>query len=161
MASGTTRGIDAVGWQLLRLLQEDARQSYAELARQVGMSVPAVAERVRRMEEAGIVTAYRAELAPDKLGLELTVFIELTTPPSQYKRFLAMAQKMPEIRECHHVTGSGSFIIKALIDGIRHLEPVVAKLGEFGETRTSIVMSSPVEKRVIEGGREPRDASRP
>lgn len=143
--------LDRIGWQLLRLLQEDGRQSYAELARQVGMSLPAVAERVRRLEEAGIITAYRAQVAPELLGMDLTVFIELTTPPNQYKRFLALAQKMPEIRECHHVTGSGSFIIRAIISGIRNLEPVVETLGQFGETRTSIVMSTPVDKRVIAG----------
>lgn len=143
--------LDAVGWKLLRLLQENARQSYSELARKIGMSVPAVTERVRRMEDAGIITAYRAEVDPARLGRELTVFIELKTPASQYKRFLALAQKMPEIRECHHVTGGTAFIIRAIIPHIRQLEPVVETLSQFGETRTSIVMSSPVQKKVIEG----------
>lgn len=141
--------LDAVGWQLLAALQEDARLSFAELGRRVGLSPPAVAERVRRLEEVGIITGYCAQVNPEKVGLPLMALIGLTTTPQQYPKIIALVRDLPEVLECHHVTGSCSFSIKAIASSIAHLESLIEQLSQFGPTATSIVLSSPVKGRGI------------
>lgn len=148
MTTKTKYHPDAVSWRLLEVLQANGRASFAELARAVGMSVPAVSERVRRLEEAGVIRGYHAELDPACIGLPVTVFIHLKTPASQYDRFLTMARATAEIRECHHITGEDAFIIRAVVASIGRLEEFIRQLSPFGTTRTSIVMSTPVLKRV-------------
>lgn len=133
--------LDHTGWQLLQALQEDARLSFAELGRRVGLSPPAVAERVRRMEEVGIITGYRAQLDPEKIGLPLIALIGLTTTPQQYPQVIALIEDLPEVLECYHVTGNCSFSIKAIASSMSHLESLIAKLSRYGQTATSIVLS--------------------
>jgi Lrp/AsnC family leucine-responsive transcriptional regulator len=141
--------LDETGWQLLQALQDDARLSFAELGRRVGLSPPAVAERVRRMEDAGIITGYRAEVNAEKIGLPLTALIALTTTPQQHPQVIALMNDLPEIRSCHHVTGSSSLIIEANASSISHLEKLIEQLSRYGQTATSIVLSSPIKVRVI------------
>jgi len=141
--------LDETGWQLLKALQDDARVSFAELGRQVGLSPPAVAERVRRMEETGIIAGYRAEVNVEKIGLPLTAVIAMTTTPQQYPQVIALMNELPEIRSCHHVTGNSSFMIEAHASSISHLEKVIEILSGYGQTATSIVLSSPIKMRVI------------
>lgn len=141
--------LDITGWQLLQALQEDARLSFAELGRRVGLSPPAAAERIRRMEDAGIITGYRVEINAEKIGLPLTALIALTTTPQQYPQVLALMNDLPEIRSCHHVTGSGSFIIEANASSIAHLEKLIEQLSRYGQSATSIVLSSPIKGRTI------------
>ncbi|MCW8887149.1 MAG: Lrp/AsnC family transcriptional regulator [Motiliproteus sp.] len=141
--------VDSVGWKILSALQRDGRASYAAIAREVGMSLPTVTERIKRMEAEELIEGYRAIIDETKLGRTLTVFIQLKIPASLYKKFLEKAEKLEAIRECHHVTGDGAFIIKALMSEIRELEPLIATLSEFGETKTSIVMSSPIVKNGV------------
>jgi len=141
--------LDATGWQLLQALQEDARLSFAQLGRQVGLSPPAVAERIRRMEDAGVITGYRVEINAEKIGLPLAALIALTTTPQQYPHVIALMNDLPEIRSCHHITGSSSFIIEANASSIPHLEKLIEQLSRYGQTATSIVLSSPIKGRVI------------
>lgn len=140
--------LDLVGRKLLSALQENARLSYSELGRQLGLSGPAVAERVRKLEEAEIITGYHAEVNPAQLGFGVLAFIRLTTTTDKYPRVLA--QRLPEIRECHHVTGSEAFILKVLATSIPHLESIIAQLSAYGGTGTSIVLSSPVSKHGLD-----------
>lgn len=142
--------LDPIGRKLLRMLQENARLSYSELGRQLGLSAPAVAGRVRKMEEAQIITGYHAEVNPAHLGYGVLAFIRLTTPTGHYPRVLELAQRLPEIRECHHVTGGESFILRVLATSIPHLESIIAQLSAYGATSTSIVLSSPVRKQGVE-----------
>jgi len=128
----------------------DARLSYAELGRRVGLSLPAVAERVRRMEEAGIITGYRAEVNPGAMGVSILAFIRLNTVGGEYPVIIALIQELPEVLECHHLTGTDSFIMKVATSSIPHLESLITRLSTYGQTATSIVLSSPVTKRVIE-----------
>ena len=107
--------LDNVGWQILTALQEDARLSFAELGRRVGLSLPAVAERVRRMEEAGIITGYSAKIDVNKIGLSIMAFIRVSTSGDKYPTVISLASKMPEVVECHHLTGTDSFIMKVVI----------------------------------------------
>ncbi len=142
--------LDLTGLKLLQALQENARLSYSELGRQVGLSAPAVAERVRKLEEAKLITGYHAEVDPAALGYGVLAFIRLTTSTDKYPRVLEMAQRMPEIRECHHITGGESFILKVLATSIPHLESLIALLSTYGATSTSIVLSSPVKKHDLQ-----------
>jgi Lrp/AsnC family leucine-responsive transcriptional regulator len=141
--------LDDTSWQILQALQDDARLSFAELGRRVGLSPPAVAERVHKMEEAGIITGYRAQVNAQKIGLPLMAMIGLTTTPQQYPQIIALINDLPEVLECHHVTGSCSFSIKAIASSISHLESLIEQLSRFGQTTTSIVLSSPIKERVI------------
>jgi Lrp/AsnC family leucine-responsive transcriptional regulator len=144
------RILDPVGRKLLRAMQENARLSFSELGRRVGLSAPAVAERLRKLEELEIITGYHAEVNPASLGYGVMAFIRLTTTTAQYPRVLELAQRLPEIRECHHVTGSEAFILKVLATSIPHLESIIAQLSAYGATGTSIVLSSPVRKHSLE-----------
>ena len=141
--------LDNVGWQLLVALQEDARLTFAELGRRVSLSLPAVAERVRKLEEAGIISGYRAEIDAKKMGLPVTAFVRLHTSHTQYPAFILMVENQPEIMECHHLAGVDSFLIKVVVSDIEHLERLITRLNRFGQTTTSIVLSSPVTRQII------------
>ncbi|MGK7913681.1 MAG: Lrp/AsnC family transcriptional regulator [Synechococcus sp.] len=142
--------IDDIGWQLLSDLQLNARLPFAELGRRVGLSLPAVADRVRRMEEAGIIKGYRAEVSAEHIGLPFIVFIQLQTDDSHYPKFLTQVEHMPEILECHQVAGVDSFIMKAAVGSKDHLAKIIGSLSSFGHTSTSLVLSTPVSARVLD-----------
>lgn len=142
--------LDDTAWTLLTALQTDARLSYAELGRRANLSAPAVAERVKRLEEAGVIVGYRAIVNPQTLGYGLKALIDLTTPPQQYPKVLAQLEAMPEIRSCHHVTGAGSFRMEAIARSMAHLEQIIERLSQFGQTETAIVLSTPLSKSGIE-----------
>lgn len=141
--------LDSVGWKLLTLLQEDARRSYSELGRAVGLSAPAVAERVRRLEEAGIISGYHAMVNPERIGLPITALIRISGVSDQAPRVAVALAEMPEALECLRVTGGDSFVIKVVARSINHLEAIIDGLLPFGQVTTSIVLSSPVVHRVI------------
>lgn len=142
--------LDEVSWDLLCALQENARLTYSELGRRVGLTPPAVAERVKRLEEAGIITGYRAELDLSKLGLFLTVIIRLAPRGRPSNELGPRVAALPEVLECHHVTGEDCFVLKVAVTSVGHLERLLAQLQPHGETTTSVVLSSPVTHRVIE-----------
>ncbi|MEZ4642868.1 MAG: Lrp/AsnC family transcriptional regulator [Chloroflexota bacterium] len=141
--------LDQTGRKLVMLLQENGRFSFSELGRRIGLSTPAVAERVRRLEESGVISGYHAVVNPHKLGLALTAFIRLHTTSDRYKRLLTLAEQNPAIVECHHVTGEEALLLKALVPSMAELDTLLAELGKYGRTTTSIVISSPVQKRVL------------
>ncbi|WP_017306793.1 Lrp/AsnC family transcriptional regulator [Spirulina subsalsa] len=141
--------LDYTDWQLLEALQKDARLSFSELGRRVGLSPPAVTERVRKLEESGIVAGYGADLNPGAVGLPILAFIQLTTSPEHYPQVTALMQELPEILECHHVTGNTSFVVRAIASSLAHLEQIIGKLSQYGQTSTSVVLSSPVTKKPI------------
>jgi len=141
--------LDATAKRLLVLLQENARLSYSELGRQVGLSTTAVIDRIHRLEDAGLVTGYRAELDREKLGLSVLAFVRLQTSPERYPAVLALVETLPAVLECHHVTGEESFVIKLVVTTVAELEPLIEQLSQFGRTSTSIVMSSAVVKRPL------------
>lgn len=141
--------VDDTDWALLMALQQDARLSFAELGRRVGLSPPAVAERVRQMEEAGILLEYRAVVDPKMIGLDLRVLIDLTTSPQQYPAVITFMDACVAIQSAHHVTGGASFRIEAFVPSIMALEDLVGQLSLYGQTKTSIVLSSPVQKALF------------
>ncbi len=150
MTSQTQRPLDALDWQILRELQQDARLSYNALARRVGLSAPAVAERVRRLEEAGVIIGYRAEVDPAKVGLPVTAVIQLHCAPGKCLLKTASAADFPEIIEVLKVSGPYCTVLKVVASSIPHLEQFFERLGQHGELQTSMVWSSALSRRVID-----------
>lgn len=141
--------LDATGRHLLRLLQAEARLSYSELGRQVGLSTTAVIDRIHRLQDAGLITGYYAALNREKLGLSVLAFVRLQTTPERYPAVLALIETLPAVLECHHVTGEESFVLKVVVTSVAELEPLIEWFSRFGRTSTSIVMSSPVGERPL------------
>jgi Lrp/AsnC family transcriptional regulator, leucine-responsive regulatory protein len=141
--------LDAISWKILEALQQNARVSFAELGRKIGLSTPAVAERVHRLEEAGVITGYHASLDSTKIGVPIRILVRLTIPGGevQISRTVIALKELSEISRCHRITGSESFIIEADVVSIRHLEALIDRLSALGATSTSTVLSSPVERR--------------
>ena len=142
-------GLDDANLKLLAELQEDARLSFAELGRRVGLSSPAVAERLARLEEDGVITGYRAEVDPRALGLELGVVIRIRPAPRELRKVAELAQRTQEVVECQRITGEDCYFMKAYVRDVEHLEDVIDQFAVYGQTTTSIVQSSPVPRRHV------------
>ena len=138
---------DARNLQIIRLLQADPRTPISELARRIGMSAPAAKERLLRLEEAGVIRGYRLELNPAALGLPVTVYVRVRPAAGQLPKVIQLAQSLPQVVECHRITGEDCFIIKVHLDAIENLDQVLDRFLAFGQTTTSIVQSSPVPLR--------------
>jgi Lrp/AsnC family leucine-responsive transcriptional regulator len=141
--------LDAVNIHVLEELQRDPRLSMSELGRRVGMSSPAVTERVRRLEEAGVIRGYRLELNAAALGLPIAAYIRIRPNPGQLPRIAELAQQIPEVVECHRVTGEDCFILKVHIPAIDQLDRLLDSFLLFGSTTTTIIQSSPVPLRSL------------
>jgi Lrp/AsnC family transcriptional regulator, leucine-responsive regulatory protein len=147
--------VDRTDWRLLDELQRDGRASYADLAKAVAMSPSAVAERVRRLEEAGVIAGYRATVDPERVGLGVMAFVRLRYPTGNYRPFHALLDSTPEIVEAHHVTGEDCFVLKVLARSMRHLEEVTGRIAGLGPVTTSVVYSSPLTDRAVTAAGEP------
>jgi len=132
---------------LLRLLEKNPRAPISQLARRIGMSNPAVKERILRLEESGILAGYRLDLNPKELGYDVTAFVRIRPLPGRLNKVAELAQTMPEVTECHRVTGEDCFILKVFLREISELDRVLDKFLAHGQTTTSIVQSSPVPPR--------------
>ncbi|MEM9541885.1 MAG: Lrp/AsnC family transcriptional regulator [Cyanobacteria bacterium P01_E01_bin.42] len=141
--------LDETDWQILQILQQEGRLSFSQLGRRVGLSSPAATERVRKLEDAGVITGYCARVNAEVLGLPIGVFIQLTTTPDRYPEAIATMEALPEILRSYHVTGNSSFIIEAIASSMSHLEEILNQLSKYGPTSTSIVLSNPVSKNAI------------
>ncbi len=142
--------LDDIDRNILTELQVDARTSFAELGRRVGLTTPAVIERVRKLEDAGIITGYRAEIDTSKVGFPITAFVRMSITGVDYSHIIEVAQESSEVLECHRGTGGDSFIMKVAVASVEHLQEVIDRLTPYGITTTTIVLSSPVRKRNIE-----------
>lgn len=141
--------IDVIDRKVLNELQQDARISYAELGRRVGLTTPAVIERVRKLEDAGVITGYRAEIDASKVGFPITAFVRMSITGVDYSHIIEVAEQSNEVLECHRGTGGDSFIMKVAVSSVEHLQQIIDKLTPYGITTTAIVLSSPVKRRVI------------
>ena len=144
-----THELDDVDWRLVEALQSDGRASYADLGRLVGLSASAVTERVRRLEESGVITGYAAEVDPEKLGLTITALVRLRYPHGNYGPFRDLLATTPEIGEAHHVTGEDCFVLTVRARSMRHLEEVTGRISGLGAVTTSVVYSSPLPRRPV------------
>ena len=139
--------LDAVDRQILGELTEDARISFAQLGRRVSMSPPAVTERVRRLEQAGVITGYRAEIDPRALGYALTAIVRVKPAVRQLSKIAELAADIPQIEECLRITGEDCFYMKLHLGSIEELPSVLDQFLLYGETTTSIVNATPVPRR--------------
>ncbi|WP_299536968.1 Lrp/AsnC family transcriptional regulator [uncultured Streptomyces sp.] len=140
---------DATDHRILDVLQRDGRASFAELARAVAMSPSAVTERVRRLEELGVISGYTATVDPERVGLPILAFVRLRYPNGNYKPFHDLLDAMREIVEAHHVTGDDCFYLKVTARSMRHLEEITGRVGALGSVTTSVVYSSPLPRRAV------------
>ncbi|CAA9478198.1 MAG: Transcriptional regulator, AsnC family [uncultured Rubrobacteraceae bacterium] len=158
MTTENEKLLDGTGWRILHELQENARLTFNELGRRVNLSAPAAAERVRRMEEAGIITGYRAQVSAEKVGLPLTAIVRIEVPSANHKKVEALVDGLPEVLECHRATGTDCYVMKVVLASMEHLRALLDKLVPWGSPVTSVVISSPVPGRGIARGPYPSEA---
>ena len=149
MALEFERLLDETGWHILEALQENARLSFSELGQRVGLSSPAVAERVRRMEDAGIISGYRAEINTAKIGYPITAIMRMHSQGDRCTRLNAQVREIPEVLECYRVTGEDCHFMKVMVSSVEHLESLIDRLSMYGQVTTSIVLSTPVTRRIV------------
>jgi Lrp/AsnC family transcriptional regulator, leucine-responsive regulatory protein len=141
--------LDALNLELLAALQADARVSHAELGRRVGLSSPAVTERIKRLEAAGVIRGYHADVDPRLVGYTLGVAIRIRPAPRQLAAVAQLARDTPEVIECHRVTGDDCYVMTAYVRDVEHLEQVIDAFAAYGQTTSAIMQSSPVPRRGI------------
>jgi Lrp/AsnC family transcriptional regulator, leucine-responsive regulatory protein len=139
--------LDAVNRRVLEELQADGRIGMAELGRRIGMSAPAVAERVQRLERAGVIAGYHAEIDPAGVGFPVAAIVRIRPSPGQLARIPDVARETPEVVECYRITGEDCFLIKLHLRAIDELEDVLDRFTPYGLTTTSIIHSAPVPRR--------------
>lgn len=149
------RLLDSIGWRILSELQRDARIPYAELGRRVGLSTSSAMERVRRLEEAGIITGYRAEVHPSNVGYPVLAFILINVVGDFLSHIARVSRDMPEVLECYKITGRDSFIMKVAVPSVSDLQLLIDRMTPFVATTTSVVLSEIVTTRVVEPGKLP------
>lgn len=151
---------DEKDMEILEALQLDGRLPLAELGRRIGLSQPAVSERVKRLEERGIITGYGARISLPALGLTMTAIIRLKTAHEHIRACLRQFEELPHIVEVHRVTGEDCFILKAIVPAPEHLATIVDAIGRFGPVTTSVVLRSeeprPVGRTLMRAARRPR-----
>lgn len=140
---------DAVNVEILSLLQQNPRISVSELARCIGMSAPATRERIQRMEEAGVIRGCRLEIDPAALGYPITAFIRVRPMPGKLPKIAELASSLPQVVECHRITGEDCFILKVRLDSLDNLDIILDQFLAYGQTTTSIVQSTPVPPRYL------------
>jgi len=141
--------VDAIDYQIIQILQDNGRIPIKKLAEIVSLTPPAVAERIRKLEESGVILGYKAIVDYKKLGKNIKAIIIVTLSPERRKEFIEFARQNNCILECHHVTGGFSMSIKAIFSDMTELEMLVGKIQQYGSTQTLIVLSSPVEFKSI------------
>lgn len=140
---------DVVNLSIMEELQRNPRLTMSELGRRVGLSSPAVTERVRRLEEANVIQGYRLEINPAALGLPIAAYVRIRPNPGQLPRVAELAKSIPEIVECYRVTGEDCFILKVYLPNLDQLDRVLDRFLMFGTTTTSLIQSSPVPLRSL------------
>jgi Lrp/AsnC family leucine-responsive transcriptional regulator len=149
MPTNENQVLDAVNRRLLEELQQHARLSIAELGRRVNMSPPAVGERLLRLERAGVITGYRAEVDPRAIGFPIAAIVRIRPTTRQLHRIPELARHLPEVVECHRITGEDCYFLKLHLRAMDDLEEILDRFIVYGQTTTSIIHSSPVSGRVL------------
>ena len=140
--------LDAIDQKILTLLVANARTTAAELARAVGLSAPSVAERVRRLEEAGVIGGYTAEISAEAIGLPISVWLRIRPVPGQLQKVVEIIRDIPEITECDRVTGEDCFLARAHLASVAEMERIIDRIIPHAMTNTSVIQSSPVTRRL-------------
>lgn len=141
--------MDSTDMKILEALQQHGRISMKDLGNKVGLTSPAVSERVKRLEENGVIIGYKAIVNPKKLNKSITAFINIAIKSENYKKFLEYAPDNNNIIECHHVTGEDCMIIKVIVEDMKELEIAIDDLKRFGNTETNLILSTLIENKII------------
>jgi Lrp/AsnC family leucine-responsive transcriptional regulator len=139
--------LDEVNRRLLAALTADPRLSVAALARRVGMSAPTVRERVARLEQAGVIRGYLLDLDPAALGLPVAAWVRVRPGPGQLPKIAELADRVPEVSECHRISGEDCFLLKVHVPSIEGLEAILDRFLLYGQTTSSFIVSTPVPPR--------------
>jgi Lrp/AsnC family leucine-responsive transcriptional regulator len=151
--------LDAIDHQIISQLVADGRVPLAELGRRISLSPPAAAERVRRLEQAGVITGYRAQINPRALGYPLSAIVRVRPSAGQLRKIAELAVEIPQITECHRITGEDCFYIKLHLRGIEELPELLDGFLLYGQTTTSIINESPIPDRPVPPARDPATAT--
>ncbi|WP_027078541.1 Lrp/AsnC family transcriptional regulator [Maribacter antarcticus] len=141
--------IDALNWKILNLLQQNARESFANIGRSIGLTAPAVGERVKKMEDAGILLGYNATVSHSLTGHQLKAIITLRAFMGKLKPFLVLVSTFDEVINCYRITGNENIVMEVVFKDQFHLEQFIDKLIQYGETRTNIVLSNVISNAPI------------
>lgn len=146
----TVKKLDETDRKIIEILQEDGRISMKDLGKLIGLTSPAVSERIKRLENCGIISGYKAIINPDALGRNIKAFIHISLSGSQsYAEFLENAKSDPRIVECHHITGDDCSLLKVLVRDMQELENVIDSIKKIGSTKTSVILSTPIQAKSI------------
>ena len=143
------KGLDDIHWKIIQQLQMNARITLVEIGKRIGLSAPAVAERIKKLEDDGYITGYRTIVDYDKLGLSVPVFISYKATKISHREMIEMLDKMPEVVEWYGITGTHCALCKVVVPSTKDLEIVIENLQQFGETSTSIILSSNSEPKIV------------
>ena len=141
--------MDITDHRIIEILQTDGRISMKDLGKIVGLTSPAVSERVKRLEESGVIEGYKAIVNPDALGRVIKAFIHISLPNNKYKIFIEDARQDPRIVECHHITGEDCSVLKVIVKDMYELENVIDSIKTIGSTKTSVILSTPIHAKSI------------
>lgn len=141
--------VDLLNWNILQCLQENARQSNAEIGRKVGISSPAVSERIKKMEDLGIIAGYKTVVSPFEVGNQLKAIITIRAFMGKLKPFLQKVKTYKEVLNCYRITGNENIVMEVVLKDQKHLEQFIDQLISYGETKTQIVLSNVIENAPI------------
>ena len=141
--------MDITDYKIIEILQEHGRISMKDLGKIVGLTSPAVSERVKRLEETGVIEGYKAVVNPDALGRVIKAFIHISLPSDKYEVFLDKARNDSRIVECHHITGDDCSLLKVIVKDMYELESVIDSIKTIGSTKTSVILSTPIQSKSI------------
>ena len=141
--------MDTTDYKIIEILQEDGRISMKDLGKIVGLTSPAVSERVRRLEESGVIEGYKAIVNPNALGRFIKAFVHVSLPSNKYNEFLNTSRKDSRIVECHHITGDDCSVLKVIVKDMYELESVIDAIKKVGTTKTSVILSTPIQSKSI------------
>ena len=141
--------MDALNWKILKCLQENARQSNAEIGRVVGISSPAVSERIKKMEDVGVINGYKTIVSSYEVGYQLKAIITIRAFMGKLKPFLTKVKSFDEVLNCYRITGNENIVLEVMLKNQKHLEQFIDQLISYGETKTQIVLSNVIENAPI------------
>ena len=141
--------LDELNWKILKCLQENSRQSNSEIGRQVGITSPAVSERIKKMEDAGVIQSYDATISPYEIGYQLKAIITLRAFMGMLKPFMEKVKTYDEVLNCYRITGNENFVMEVILKNQKHLESFIDQLIVYGETKTQIVLSKVIKNNPI------------
>lgn len=145
--------LDELNWKILKCLQENARQSNSEIGRQVGITSPAVSERIKKMEDAGIIQSYDTSISSYEIGYQLKAIITLRAFMGMLKPFMEKVKTYDEVLNCYRITGNENFVMEVVLKNQKHLESFIDQLIVYGETKTQIVLSKVVRNKPLKPAR--------